>query len=892
MKRFMLILALMLPMVATWAQKWTPKDNHQYDAETVIKVKVNVNGAEVGTAPSAMISQLAAFIGDECRAAETSPTISDNEDGIENIYVLRVAGSTGSVLSSDMGKDINFKVFTDDDGAVYNFTTKSTFNGDGDGDAELIVLNLDKITDVQMPPEIEVRKKASEFPCDVELEGHTIYKYGEDGYVPMGESSLDAHFEWIGATVNGAANSYITGTTVTVVEEDAFDDNYFDVSMNGHFVDSEGNQVGMDYNLTVGIRIKIANTPVSSITCDLTTIDKFYTNESLHSYLASHVTILPAEAQQAFHLTVPSERGGVNGFDVPQEGGQYTVSIVPDDEDYTGEPAQVIVKVYVRPRSISLTKSEMEFHVGDDVKKALNDNIVYTWPGDGSHPGQWAETTLEYSFDGTYVSSEGKAIQMTNGSRATATATLTYGLTVYPGDAHRPSVNMTVVISSALSLTARVNEINFQRNVDAEKSPVLVEVNNPYSEPFDYNDLAMTFIASPSPAQVESIYEVSKVGTVTTYGFKIKPQMVSQRAAYQVKWGEELLTPMGAGEASSPWYITISAVQNLAKGWNWVSFNTLAAGTPALEEVFTVADINEARTQDLIVFNDAKRGLMGDLKNVDPTQGMMKVYANKATTLNLGYVNVFANYRLDYMALKGFNWVNNPYEFDIPAEDIADYFMLSGVADGDMMLTRNGFATYSESSSKWIASDGFVLGCGQGIIYYTKADRNSLSFNSAAVAPVKRSASAAKARFAPVFTYDVSAYADNMAMIANVQGLQNPEDYSVGVFAGEECRGCGRYVEEAGAMLINAAGNRNEKLTLRLYNHQTGEMFDISETVNCTAIQGSLQAPVQLNAPVATGISNVSPSQMGNGKTYDLSGRQVQQAQKGLYIIDGKKVIK
>lgn len=129
-------------------------------------------------------------------------------------------------------------------------------------------------------------------------------------------------------------------------------------------------------------------------------------------------------------------------------------------------------------------------------------------------------------------------------------------------------------------------------------------------------------------------------------------------------------------------------------------------------------------------------------------------------------------------------------------------------------------------------------------------------------------------------------------MIANVQGLQNPEDYSVGVFAGEECRGCGRYVEEAGAMLINAAGNRNEKLTLRLYNHQTGEMFDISETVKCTTILGSLQAPVQLNAPVATGISNVSPSQMGNGKTYDLSGRQVQQAQKGLYIIDGKKVIK
>lgn len=93
-------------------------------------------------------------------------------------------------------------------------------------------------------------------------------------------------------------------------------------------------------------------------------------------------------------------------------------------------------------------------------------------------------------------------------------------------------------------------------------------------------------------------------------------------------------------------------------------------------------------------------------------------------------------------------------------------------------------------------------------------------------------------------------------------------------------------------MFINAVGKRNENFTFKLFNNETGEMFDITETVTCTTIKGSLQAPVQLYAPIATGISHVTASQLGNGKTYDLSGRQVQQTQKGLYIIDGKKVIK
>jgi hypothetical protein len=41
----------------------------------------------------------------------------------------------------------------------------------------------------------------------------------------------------------------------------------------------------------------------------------------------------------------------------------------------------------------------------------------------------------------------------------------------------------------------------------------------------------------------------------------------------------------------------------------------------------------------------------------------------------------------------------------------------------------------------------------------------------------------------------------------------------------------------------------------------------------------------------ATGIDNVSVSNCGNGEVYDLQGRRVSQPTKGLYIVNGKKVV-
>lgn len=892
MKRFMLFLALLLPMTATWAQKWTPKTNRQYVAETFVKVKVNVNGYEVGSDPSANVQQVAAFIGNECRAALTYPNFSDREDdGVENIFLLRVVGSDGSFsLASEIGKDITFKVL-DDDGISYTFKTKATFSGDGDGNIPTVVLNLDKITEVRVPGEIDVRKKASEYESgvDVDVEPYISYYYGFDEYTPLNESSMEGSYQF---TIDGrgSGSTYVTGTTITVGAEDAIDDNYLDYNLTAQYYDEMGVMGSTYLSTDFGLRIHIANTPVESITCDITSIDKFYAKDNLLNYLKSHVTILPAEANQNFHITVKSERGGDSDFSIPQEGGQYTVSITPDDEDYAGRPVQITVKVYVRPRRITASVSELDLHINDNVKTAFNNVLQFIW--NGEDPGIWGEKTVEFSFDGTYVSSEGKALKVTPNGGAVATATLVNGVTSLPGDARGEYTSIRVNITSALTKRITRNVTDYVRNGEvANDSPVLIEVNNPGAEAFDENSLRLTFQGGTAPAEVMGVYVVSSLGSTTTYGFKIKPTRVCTQNYYDVYYGEEGLTTLAPGQATSPWYINVSAVQSLVKGWNWVSFNVLDAGSPAMADVFTLSDIKEARTQDALAINDARMGLMGDLTNVDPTKGMMKVYATKATTTKASTNTVLSSYTADYEVWGGFNWVNNPYEFDIPAASIADFFMYT-VSDGDAILTKDGFATYSSSQEKWLATTGFALRAGQGMILYAKNNGTSiLRYNPRAAAPRAIKRRAVKTKSMEVFSYDANAFADNMPIIATVEGLEDADMYGIGVFVDGECRGYGEFVEEAGLMFINAVGKRNEKLSFKLINNETEEMIDITDQLSFTTMQGTLSEPVVLHMPEAvTGIQRINGA--AEGKTFDLSGRQVQNARKGIFIVDGKKVIK
>ena len=64
-------------------------------------------------------------------------------------------------------------------------------------------------------------------------------------------------------------------------------------------------------------------------------------------------------------------------------------------------------------------------------------------------------------------------------------------------------------------------------------------------------------------------------------------------------------------------------------------------------------------------------------------------------------------------------------------------------------------------------------------------------------------------------------------------------------------------------------------------------------TVTATNSWGSATKTVEVRVnEAADGISNIETIGQQPAATYDLQGRRVQQARQGLYIVNGKKVIK
>ena len=134
-----------------------------------------------------------------------------------------------------------------------------------------------------------------------------------------------------------------------------------------------------------------------------------------------------------------------------------------------------------------------------------------------------------------------------------------------------------------------------------------------------------------------------------------------------------------------------------------------------------------------------------------------------------------------------------------------------------------------------------------------------------------------------VWSYDHSRFANNLTMVAEVSDLDNAEAYTIGAFVDGECRGEGIF--QNGMAFITVHTDGGEQVSFQLHNELTDEYIDIDQTVTSGARRlGSLKAPVQMTSQgVVTGINDVQRPTF-NVERYDLGGRTVGTAQKGLSI--------
>lgn len=357
------------------------------------------------------------------------------------------------------------------------------------------------------------------------------------------------------------------------------------------------------------------------------------------------------------------------------------------------------------------------------------------------------------------------------------------------------------------------------------------------------------------------------------------------------------------------------AEMKLVKGWDWVAPNASNS-----EGIIPLSAINfnkstgnrvvEMRSQTDLLYNDPTDGVFGTISQLSISDGMYKV-KTESTSDVYDYVVLSNNYNNPYYAYdgavkkitrRGYNWIGTGLQYSHYFANI--YYYLNNAQEGDRLIGKNGFAEFD--GEEWLYNSDFVIEANKGYMYYTLSPQNSnlvfgdyenefvyddeRELNDFPGAPIAE-AKSAFAKKPNVWNYDASQFADNMCIVAELDGMTGDESCTIGAFVDGECRGKGQFVK-GNKMFINVAGKAGEKVTFKLYDEDTQSYYDVNETLTYSLMAGSISKPVSLTSDATiTGINNVKNNEDKSSRMYNVNGQRVNGNARGLIISDGKKFI-
>ena len=317
----------------------------------------------------------------------------------------------------------------------------------------------------------------------------------------------------------------------------------------------------------------------------------------------------------------------------------------------------------------------------------------------------------------------------------------------------------------------------------------------------------------------------------------------------------------------------------LAQGWNWISRNlNLGIDVPRIDKAYRIVSQTEELMKDKVF------GLVGNLKKLKAGTGY-KIQMEGAGELELEGKLFLAEYKSIQLS-KGWNWIGYPLAHEM---EIEKALAMYAPEEGDYIVGQDGFTQYTEG--QW-AGTLTTLAPGKGYLYKSGSD-TQLYFNANATMSARSEAKSRKAMSAEPWTCDKYKYPNVMPITANIfdnGNMMNADDYYIGAFCGAECRGIGKTVK--GKLMMSVYGESGETITFLAMQKDSEQLFNIVESNAFTSdVLGSFSRPYQLNIGDATNIDVLPMITYGDGETYDTSGRKVERSQKGINIIDGKKVM-
>lgn len=353
-------------------------------------------------------------------------------------------------------------------------------------------------------------------------------------------------------------------------------------------------------------------------------------------------------------------------------------------------------------------------------------------------------------------------------------------------------------------------------------------------------------------------------------------------------------------------YVNIGYNLSLNKGWQWRSNPWGRVAIDQIDDVYG-ADLQEIRTSKDLLFNEKNYGMYGSLLKNENGIPMFESYKVKMAA-ELPSSVIFGNPLRDatYMPNnvrydsstgivavtlnKGWNWVGCPYFYNRTLETIlAKAVEISQVQIPAGMAIVSKYQGFKEYDGQGWSGELNYLEAGQGYQIYNPSDAITLKFPVEMLYynPANEGSNSGESSVKALglggstpWTYDHSRFMNNMALVTVLEGISNPEDYSIGAFVGDECRGESYF--EDGMMFITVHCDAGEYVKFRLYNTLTGETEDIMEGIRAQQRVGSLRSPFLMHGS-ATGIKGIDAN-ASETESFDLTGRRTNGQLRGISI--------
>lgn len=941
---------LMLAGMVTWAQNWTAPTANDYQSSTPVYVQLNVNGVEQ------LKAEVAAFIDDDCRAVSYgAETVINNSQ----YYQLRVWGDPSDDKNKTITFKAAWEglVFTFTKTVIWTGETHSeipvVLNVDMPTGVSITnPLNIevklsgtyDLTNDISYTYN-DPSSAASYTPLG-ESTIETVLTYEWDfanssSYFTVGDNNILTALQetgeagmYLGLTISGGDGFNIGTSTsviitepkvpvesisctpsawtinindnlnenqelaaaITVLPEDASDKTYTFVPAdeaaeavynNGFFTATGTYNINIvsisDRSISTTIAVTVVKS-VESISINSPS-GRFYAvaGDNVFDMISPYVSVYPSDAtNQNFSFVVPAEASdaivdGVAGH-MP---GLYNIDIVAEENPQIKTQVEVVINDIMAPGEITL-------NIGDTYSAALEGKITVL-------PMLEAESFTYTVAPKTNADAEGFDV---NGAAAKSG---TYTLLVTCDQNPKATAEITVKVVTPVVITFPA-KIILSKFKDTDLELTFVEGDN-----FDPNLIELRFTGNLDMPGITEPITYTPVANSNNLKWKLRGYRVGYYWLEVFYNGVAMLNTekMESSDVRLPVEIPFNN-----NGWDWIYY---PANYPLIsyEEGSYLPWLNhdannriiDLRSQTELLYNDDTYGLFGTIDHLSSGEGMYKIKAKYEDAADAMFV---ASENDDYYwdsgsnkpIYKGYNWIGYTNEWDITFAEFNTINEYNKASDGDMIIGKNGFAEYDATYGGWIEQNGFILQAGKGYIYYSASeDEKYVNFEvypSLEEAPAKQRATR---QMPSVWQYNAGAFADNMAMVAEISNLNNPEDYTIGAFVDGECRGEGNFVV-GNKMMISVAGKAGEEVSFRLYNHITGEYSEIFETVKYGQKLGSLKKPVALTSPETTGIRNLELGvSSSDAQVFDMNGRRVETMSKsGVYVIktveNGKVVTK